>query len=84
MANWHHTSAAVNKPSPLTGRKKPPPKTEDTSDDESEDLLLEEEEIDQTPTTSNIATPEQDKKPAPSTPPLLTQRTVDSPDYRNQ
>ena len=77
------TSAAANKPSPLTGRTKPLPKTEDSSDDESEDLLLEEEEIDQTPTTSNIATPEQDKKPAPFTPPLLTQRTVDSPDYRN-
>ncbi len=78
------TSAAANKPSPLTGRKKPPPpKTEASSDDESEDLLMEEEEIDQTPTTSNIATPEQDKKPTPFTPPLLTQRTVDSPDYRN-
>jgi hypothetical protein len=82
------TSAATTKPSPLTGRKTKPTIKSDSSDDESDSQNLlespDEKEIDQTPTTSNIATADQDQtKPAPHTPPPMTQPSTESPAYRN-
>jgi hypothetical protein len=84
------TSTAATKSSPLTGHKKTVPKSESSADDNStsENLLdsheEEIEEIDQTPTTSNVATAEQDQKtPAPYMPPTMTQQPVESPDYQN-